>query len=72
MGGPYEESNEVEAEAAEESERPSDLRESERSSCVQCDLQCDLLCDLRGPRGSCLQSSAEAGWETTKVSQTHA
>ena len=54
-----------EAEAAEEMERPSDLLGSERSSCVQCDLQCDLRfdlqCDLRGPRGSCLQSSAEAG-----------
>ena len=68
MGGQYEESSEAEAEAAEESWRPSDLRGSERSSCVQCDLQCDL----RGPLGSCLQSSAEAGWETTKVSQTHA
>ena len=54
-----------EAEAAEEMERPSDLLGSERSSCVQCDLLCGLRCgflsDLRGPLGSCPQSSAGAG-----------
>ena len=57
VGGQYEESSEVEAEAAGESERSSDLQVSERSPCVQC----DLLSDLRGQLDSCLRSSIEAG-----------
>ena len=57
VGGQYEESSEVEAEAAGESERSSGLQGSERPPCVQC----DLLSDLRGQLDSCLRSSIEAG-----------